>query len=214
MLPTVVTYCRLLLRPSTVTLDWRFENIENQQIVFIVLVIFHIYGLRKAHAVKTSTPSNLPLNPSIQPPHRLEISPLLRKSLLRNTQISPNSKPMLRITKQRSLISLIPLEENLLDRRPVLRRVTLVQIPKSNTDGRHDRFPFLGLRVRGVRGEAGVDAFALGQVAGDVFAAETVAYGADFGGVVGCADGGEGGVDYGFDLVHWVAFLPVGEAVV
>jgi len=102
---------------------------------------------------------------------------------------------VLGVGEQGGLVSLVAIEEDLLDSSPVLGRVALVQISERNADGRGDGVPFLGLGVGRVGGEAGVDAFAFGQVAGDVFAAEAVAYGADFGGVVGGADGFEGGVD-------------------
>jgi hypothetical protein len=157
---------------------------------------------------------DLALDPSVQPPDSLEVSALLRKRLLRNTQVRANSETVLCVGKQGSLISLVAIKENLLNSSPVLRRVTLVQIAERNADRRSNSIPLLGLGIGRMGGETRVDAFAFGEVAGDVLAAEAVADGADFGGIVGGADGVEGGVDNGFDIGHGVAGLPFGEAVV
>lgn len=158
--------------------------------------------------------SHLALDPSVQPTHSLEVSTLLRKSLLRNAQVSADGETVLCVREQAGLVSLVTIKEDLLNVRPVLGRVALVQSSKGDADGRGDGVPLLGLSVRGVGGEAGFDAFAFGEVASDVSTAETVADGADLGGVVGRADRVEGCVDDGFDLGHWVALLPVWEAVV
>jgi hypothetical protein len=166
----------------------------------------------------TSTDLDLTLNltcdPSIQPPDSLEVSTLLRKRLLWNTQIRADSEAMFRVRVQARLISLVTLEEDIFDIGPVIARVALVQISERNTDGRSDGVPLLGLCVGGVGSETGVDAFALCEVASDVLATKAVSDRSDFGGVVGCAEGVECGVDDRLDVCQWMTLLPFWQAVV
>jgi hypothetical protein len=158
--------------------------------------------------------SDLTCDPSIQPPDSLEVSALLRERLLWNTQIGADSKAMFRVRVQARLISLVTLEENVFDVGPVVARVALVQISERNTDRRSNGIPLLGLRVGRVCSETGVDAFALCEVASDVLAAEAVSDRSDFGGVVGCAEGVECGVDDRLDVCQWMTLLPFWQAVV
>ena len=121
---------------------------------------------------------------------------------------------MFSVRVQAGLVSLVALEEDRLDVASVRRRAALVQISERNADGRSNGVPLCGLRVRRVRGEAGIDALALCKIAGDVLAAEAVAHRSDFGDVVGGTDRVERSVDNRFDISERMAFLPVWETVV
>lgn len=157
---------------------------------------------------------DLTLDPSVQPSHSLEVSTFLRECLLWNTQVRTDCKAVFSVGVQARLISLVALEEDLLDVGPVLRRAALVQISERDTDGRSNGVPFRGLSVGRVGGETSVDALALCEIASNVLAAEAVAHGSDFGDVVGGADRVERSVDDRFDVSQGMALLPIWETVV
>ena len=78
--------------------------------------------------IALTTNLNIALNPSIQPSNSLEVSTFLRERLLRHAEVGANSESMFSVRVQASLISLVSIEEDLFNVRPVLRRAALVQI--------------------------------------------------------------------------------------
>jgi hypothetical protein len=173
-----------------------------------------VHNIRSPTSTDLDLTSDLTCDPSIQPPDSLEVSALLRKCLLWNTQVRADSESMFCVRVQARLISLVTLKEDVFNVGPVVARVALVQISERNTDRRSDSIPLLGLCVGRMSSKTGVDTFAFCEIASDVLAAEAVSDRSDFGGVVGCAEGAERGVDDRLDVCQRMALLPFRQAVI
>lgn len=190
-----------------------FKEQQNNFREILTLAYQNLHCLRAISKFHDLT-SVLALDPSIKPPHRLKISALLRESLLLDSEVSPDGKAMLSIGVESCLVGLVALEEDLLDVRAVLRRAALVEIAESNANRRFDGLPLFCLGVGGMGGESGFDGLPGCQVSGDIASAKAIADRADLRDVVGGLDGVYRRVKNGLDLGHWVALLPVWEAVI
>jgi len=116
-----------------------------------------------------------------KPLHRLQKRTLLGISLHTIAQIPTHRKPVLNSTVQINLVRQAQLFQNNLCLMPFLRWEDLICLGGGDGQGSFHVFELGGFDEGGVCGVAGVDFSRVGaQVPDDVFAAETVAYGADF----------------------------------